>query len=115
VIYETPGGSTTQLNISYDHNGRNFHYLDTDLESNVATADPREALGVIEHHVRGIPQKRLAQVEKQVESWMGEGKSRSEVFAELNKLLTSAFLGGRITTGELKSGIQHAIKLKSEL
>ena len=114
VIYETPGGSTTQLNITYEHEKREFHYLDLGLESNVITADPREALQVIEHHVRSIPQKRLLAVENQVEAWMGEGKSRSEVFAELNKMLTTAFLGGRITTGELKSGIQHAIKLKSE-
>ena len=83
-------------------------------ESDVTTTDPREALQVIENHVNTIPQKRQDQVNHQVETWMEQGKSRSEVFAELNKLLQTAFLGGRITTGELKSGIQHAIKLKSQ-
>jgi hypothetical protein len=29
-------------------------------------------------------------------------------------MLQTAFLGGRITTTELKGGIQHAIKLKSQ-
>jgi len=114
VIYETPGGSTTQLNVSYDHAKRCFHYLDMNLESNVETTDPREALQVVEHHVRSIPEKRLAQVHKQVETWMEEGKSRSEVFAELNKMFTAAFLGGRVSTSELKAGIQYAVKLKSQ-
>ena len=114
VIYETPGGSTTQLNISYDHEDQSFHYLGEDLESDVTTTDPREALQVIENHVNEIPAKRQAGVNSQVEAWMEQGKSRSEVFAELNKLLQTAFLGGRITTGELKAGIQHAIRLKSQ-
>jgi len=114
IIYETPGGSTTQLNITYEHADGTFHYLDTDLEKSVITTDPREALHVIETHVKTIPQKRQAQVDSQVDAWMGAGKSKREVFGELNKLLQTAFLGGRITTAELKAAIQYAIKLKAE-
>ena len=41
--------------------------------------------------------------------WVGEGKTRSHVFAELNRLLQAEFLGGRINTTELKQAIQYAI------
>ena len=44
---------------------------------------------------------------------MSQGKSRSEVFAELNKLLQNEFIGGRLTNAELKGAIQYAIKVKS--
>lgn len=115
VIYETPGGSTTQLNITYHHDDHTFTYLDADLGSQLTTDDPREALHAVEHHVRQIPEKRRAQLSSQVNAWMDEGKSKREVFSELNKLLQEQFLGGRITTGELKAGIQHAIKLKAEV
>lgn len=115
VIYETPGGSTTQLNVTYHHGDHTFTYLDTDLGDQITTTDPREALHAVEHHVREIPDKRQAQLSSQVDAWMDEGKSKREVFSELNKLLQEQFLGGRITTGELKAGIQHAIKLRAEV
>lgn len=115
VIYETPGGSTTQLNITYHHHDQTFSYLDADLGDQLTTTDAREALHAVEHHVREIPAKRQAQLSSQVDAWMDEGKSKREVFSELNKLLQEQFLGGRITTGELKAGIQHAIKLRAEV
>lgn len=114
IIYETPGGSTTQLNITYNHEDRTFSYLDVGLGGNIATSDGRECLQAIHTHVRGIPAKRQAQLDAQVDTWMDEGKSKREVFAELNKLLQEQFLGGRITTNELKAGIQHAIRLRTQ-
>lgn len=114
VIYETPGGSTTQLNVTYEHRDGTFHYLDSDLRDIVVTTDPKEALAALVRHVDTIPAKRLAQVDRQVETWMGQGKSKREVFGELNKLFQAEFLGGRLSTSELKAGIQHAIKLKAQ-
>jgi hypothetical protein len=113
IIYETPGGSTTQLNITYSNVDKLFTYLDSDLGDQVQTLDPREALRMIGEHVAQIPAKRQAALDKQVDDWMGEGRSKREVFAELNKLLQNEFLGGRVTTNELKAAIQHAIKVKT--
>lgn len=114
IIYETPGGSTTQLNITYNHQDGSFTYLDSELGDCVITHDGRDALEVIHAHVVEIPTKRQDALNRQVDAWMGEGKTSSEVFAELNKLLTNEFLGGRVTTMELKSAIQHAIKRKAQ-
>lgn len=110
VIYETPGGSTTQINVTYNHVTGEFSYLDSDLESTIVTKDPEQVYTYIEEHMRLIPGKRLAQIEKTIDSWVSQGKGRSEIFAELNKLLQTEFLGGRVNNNELKHGIQHLVK-----
>lgn len=110
VIYETPGGSTTQLNISFNHLTGEFTYLDQDLERQVTTPNPRQVLRYIEDHMREIPGKRLVQIEKTIDDWVQQGKGRSEIFAELNKLLQTEFLGGRVNNNELKHGIQHLVR-----
>jgi len=112
IIYETPGGSTTQLNVSFSCGEQAYSYLDGGLGDYVETPSGREVLEFIHEHVEEIPGKRADQLKAQVDIWMEEGKSRQEVFAKLNKLLHEEFLGGRITTGELKIAIQHAIKTK---
>jgi hypothetical protein len=110
VIYEVPGGSTTQINITYNHETGEFSYLDADLEDSVVTRDPDQVFDFIENHVRTIPAKRLQQIENTVAEWISQGKGRSEIFAELNKLLQTEFLGGRVTNKELKHGIQYLVK-----
>lgn len=110
VIYETPGGSTTQLNFTFNHVTGEFSYLDMDLESTLTTKDPAEVLAYIEDHMRQIPGKRLVQIEKTIDDWVSQGKGRSEIFAELNKLLQTEFLGGRVNNNELKHGIQHLVR-----
>ncbi len=110
IIYETPGGSTTQLNVTYDPQTKSFSYLSADLECKVESCDPVEVLHAVEEHVRTIPGKRERQLQEQIGLWVEQGMSRSELFAQLNKLLQAEFLGGRITTGELQRGIQYAIK-----
>jgi hypothetical protein len=110
VIYETPGGSTTQINVAFNHLTGEFTYLDEDLESQVLCTDPDEVLRYVENHMRQIPGKRLVQIEKTIDSWVSQGKGRSEIFAELNKLLQTEFLGGRVNNNELKHGIQHLVR-----
>lgn len=110
VIYETPGGSTTQINITFNHLTGEFTYLDEDLESQVVTKDPEQVIRYVENHMREIPGKRLVQIEKTIDSWVMQGKGRSEIFAELNKLLQTEFLGGRVNNNELKHGIQHLVR-----
>lgn len=110
VIYETPGGSTTQINVTYNHLSGEFSYLDEDLEKHIHTSNAEEVLAYIESHMRAIPGKRLAQLEKTIDMWLQEGKARHEIFAELNKLLQTEFLGGRVNIQELKHGIRHLMK-----
>ncbi len=110
VIYETPGGSTTQINITFDGVTGEYSYLDRDLEDHITSRDPDEVIAAIEEVVTEIPRKRSRQLLRQLDAWMEMGKGRHEIFSELNKLLQTEFLGGRITTHELKEGIQYVVK-----
>jgi hypothetical protein len=110
VIYETPGGSTVQINVT--HEDGEFSYLDPSDGSRIATTDPHPPLQMIAHEVREIPERRLARLREQVESWCAQGLCQRDMFAEMNKLLQSDFLGGSITQRELKLGIKHAIDMR---
>lgn len=110
VVYETPGGSTTQINIVYDRENRMFSYLSEDLDKTVTSDDPHEVVQMVERHADSIPQKRLQALMNTIDIWLSEGKSRREMFGEMNKLLQSEFLGGKITNDELKAGIQHIVR-----
>jgi len=110
VVYETPGGSTTQINVTYDERTGTFSYLDKDLKDTVTTQDPEQVMAMIREHADAIPAKRLEALYSQIDAWMAEGKTRREMFSEMNKLLQTEFLGGRIANEELKAGIQHIVR-----
>ncbi len=110
VVYETPGGSTTQINITYDESEGTFSYLSDDLDETVVCGDPLEVVAMVRRHAQRIPEKRMHALFDAIDIWMSEGKSRREMFSEMNKLLQNEFLGGRITTEELKAGIQHIVR-----
>jgi len=110
IVYETPGGSTTQINIVYDSEEKTFSYLSDDLDSTVTSSDPHEVVQMVKRHADSIPAKRMDALKKTIDIWLEEGKSRSEMFSEMNKLLQNEFLGGQLTSDELKAGIQHIVK-----
>ena len=69
---------------------------------------------MIANEVRAIPQRRIRSLQEQIEGWCEEGKCQRELFAEMNKLLQSDFIGGSITQRELKLGIKHALELRRD-
>jgi hypothetical protein len=109
VVYETPGGSTTQINIVYDTEEQTFSYLSDDLDETVVSDDPHEVVEMVQRHADSIPEKRMNALRNTIDIWLQEGKSRSEMFSEMNKLLQNEFLGGKITNDELKAGIQYIV------
>lgn len=114
VVYETPGGSTTQINITYDENTATFSFLSADLEGTVTSQRPERVLAMLQEHTQSIPDKRLRALCAQIDAWLAEGKTKRELFGEMNKLLQAEFLGGRITIEELKAGIQHIVREHSK-
>jgi len=112
VIYETPGGSTVQINVAYEDG--EFWYLHPKTEEKVTTAHPDKPLHMIAEEVRQIPERRLVRLRAQVDAWCGKGMDTRELFAELNKILQSDFLGGAMTQRELKLGIKHAMGLRRQ-
>jgi len=113
LIYETPGGSTAQLNITYDHARGDFAYLDERGGGRIVVRDPQEVLKYLAAHINAIPPKRLAALFRQVDAWVDEGMAMGAMFSELNNLIQLEFVGGRITQEELKEGIKHAYERRT--
>jgi hypothetical protein len=110
IIYEIPGGSTCQLNIDYNHAADRFSFLDPETCTRIDTEDLHVVMRLIESEVTAIPTKREDSLFTHVESLTRGGMRRSDIFAELNKLLQGEFLGGRINNRELKSAVQHVVR-----
>lgn len=111
VVYELPGGSTNQINVSYNHATSRFSFLGLDADAEQVSADPQQAMTMLEQAIREIPQRRLQRLYEDIERWFGEGKTSHEMFQEINSLLQTDFKGGSLTHQELKAGINHVLKL----
>jgi hypothetical protein len=111
VVYETPGGSTAQVNIACDHAEGTFTYLDRGLETRKVSTHGDEVMRMLQDEIQAIPGKRMSILREQIRRWVTEGASRRQVFGEMNKLLQSEFIGGKITNAELRNGIKYAIEL----
>ena len=111
VVYELPGGSTNQINISYNHATARFSFLGLDADTEHVSADPRQALEMLEQAVQEIPQRRLQRLCEDIDRWFGEGKTSHEMFQEINSLMQTDFKGGSLTHQELKAGIAHVLQI----
>lgn len=109
IVYEMPGSSTNQLNITVDEMEGELVFVDGENERR--TKDLKEAIQFVEEAVRSIPERRLERLRKTVRRWAGQGRSRAEVLAELNRLLRADLIGGTITHHELKATIQYCLQL----
>lgn len=111
IVYETPGSSTNQLNITVDETSGILTFIDGELERRTEIVS--EAVQFVEEAVRSIPERRLERLRETVRRWVGQGRSRAEVLAELNRLLRADLIGGTITHHELKATIQYCLQLFS--
>ncbi len=111
IVYETPGSSTNQLNITVDEAEGILTFVDGEVERR--TNNVNEAIQFVEGTIRDIPERRLERLRETVRKWAGQGRSRAEVLAELNKLLRADLIGGTITHHELKETIQYCLRLFS--
>ena len=105
--YESPGGSTDQINVAFDHKGGLFHI--TNEHGDEVTPDPEVVANAVMLRVEAIPAKRAATLRRCVNEWLGEGRSRGQMFVEANRLLQSGFRGGSITHEELKDVIRYIV------
>ncbi|MCS7263512.1 MAG: hypothetical protein NZ805_01615 [Armatimonadetes bacterium] len=111
IVYETPGSSTNQLNITVDESKGAMTFIDGEAERQ--TKEISEVVLFVEEAVRSIPERRLERLRETVRRWAGQGRSRAEVLAELNRLLRADLIGGTITHHELKATIQYCLQLFS--
>jgi len=108
LVYETPGGSTDQINVAFDHNSGLFYV--TGEEGDHCVSNAEEAQRLVLSRVEAIPAKRAERLRRCVEEWLEQGRSRGQMFAEANRPLQLGFSGGSITHEELKAVIRYIVE-----
>jgi hypothetical protein len=109
IVYETPGGSTDQINVSFDHSRGCFSVLDDD-GAEFETAAPEEVLVCIRPRVLGIPAKRLTHLRDEIKRQMDSGTPPAGVVGHLNRLMNSELRGGTITHLEMRDAMTFAVQ-----
>ncbi len=108
IVYETPGGSTDQINVVYEHHTGTFHMVQEHEE--FTDHNPERVLESIRRRINAIPRKRQRRLREQVDRWLNEGRSRGQMFAEVNRLLQSGLRGGSITAAEMRDVVRYIVR-----
>jgi hypothetical protein len=108
LVYETPGGSTDQINVSFHHGTCAFSLIDHSDE--VTTDSVDVVLKIIMPRVSGIPEKRLDSLKAEIRREIDGGKDTAGLYGHLNRILQSEFKGGKITHIEMRDAITYAVK-----
>jgi hypothetical protein len=109
IVYETPGGSTDQINVSFNHSSAHFSVLD-DEGAEYETAAPVEVLTCIRPRVLRIPEKRLDHLRDEIKRQMDSGTPPAGVVGHLNRLMNSELRGGTITHLEMRDAMTFAVQ-----
>jgi hypothetical protein len=111
LVYELPGGSSSQINIAYHPADNTLRVLSADTGEEQVCRDVDSALSLVRETIERIPERRLRRLRDDIERWFGEGKTSHEIFLEINRLLQTDFKGGTLTHPELKAGIAYVLEL----
>lgn len=110
IVYEVPGGSTNQINITYYERARQFSYLKLDSHDECYTASLDEVLRMVRDAIERIPAIRKARLLEDIDRWAEMGLAQKDLFQKMNGLLQIDDLrGGTITMQEMKFGISHIL------
>lgn len=109
IVYETPGGSTDQINISFNSGSGIFALLadENSSEQDFDSYDP--VIPLVMKRVDIIPRKRFLMLRDEIDRWMDQGLTMSQIVANMNKILQSEFKGGSITHTELKEAMKYVM------
>ena len=109
LVYETPGGSTDQINVSFCHERQTFVLVE-DSAGEYETGSVPEVLERIKPRVEGIPQKRRTTLESEIRRLLESGTSPTGIFPQINRIMQSEFKGGTITHLELRDAMMFAVQ-----
>ena len=109
LVYETPGGSTDQINISFDHCRGCFAILD-DMGAEYETACSEEVLSLMQPRIEGIPEKRRTHLRDDIKRQLDTGMPAAGVVGHLNRLMNSELRGGTITHLEMRDAMTFAVQ-----
>jgi hypothetical protein len=108
LVYETPGGSTDQINISYHHSLGIFSLIDVDA-GEVTVDTPEEVIELIRPRVAGIPDKRKETLRSEIRRQVDGGTNHGGLCGALNRMMQTELRGGGITLDEMKDAMTFAV------
>ncbi len=114
IIYETPGGSTNQINVEYQPETGQYSMPNPEADGDTASTDEAAVLALIRTHIDQIPEKRRERLCAFIDSYVEEGRPRSWIFGRLNELLYQDLKGGRVTHGELADACRYVVEHTGE-
>jgi hypothetical protein len=116
IVYETPGGSTDQINVSFHHDTGKFSLIadEPEVAGEYLTESIEDALEQIRPRMVGIPEKRREHLRAEIRRKLEAGESPMSLVGHLNRLLTSEFRGGRVTHLELRDAMTFAVKYSKD-
>jgi hypothetical protein len=116
IVYETPGGSTDQINVSFQHDTGQFSLIADDAEcaGEYLTGSIDHVLEQIRPRIVGVPEKRRNHLRDEIRRKIEAGESRMALVGHLNRLLTSEFKGGRVTHLEMRDAMTFAVQYSKD-
>jgi hypothetical protein len=115
LVYETPGGSTDQINISFHHQRCHFALVDVEFEDGeFTTACIDSLMERIRARVQSIPQKRREHLQGEIRRQLDSGMTTAGVVGHLNRMMNSGLHGGKMTHLEMRDAMTFAVKYLSE-
>lgn len=110
IVYEVPGGSTNQINITYYESSKMFSYLGLEAQEEQCTSSLDDVLRMVATAVERIPAIRKRRLLEDIDRWAAQGLGQRDLFQKMNGLLQIEDLrGGTITMQEMKAGIAHIL------
>jgi hypothetical protein len=109
LVYETPGGSTDQINITYYHDSSTFVLVDA-AEGELSTPSIDTVLETIRPRVSGIPGRRREALFDEIRRQIDAGSNTAGVVGHLNRMMQSGLRGGTITLPEMKDAMTFAVQ-----
>jgi len=110
IVYEVPGGSTNQINVTFHESGNKYSYIDVDTHDEVFTENIDDIISFIIKLVLTIPTIRVSRLQEDIDRWYAMGMCQKDLFQKMTKLLQIEDLrGGTITMHEMKAGIAYIL------
>jgi len=110
LVYETPGGSTDQINITFHHRSGQFCLVDAS-RGEVSTEDLDAVVEAVMGRIRDIPERRRETLRAEIRRFVDGGNTNTAgLVMKINREMQSTFKGGTITHIELKDALTYAVQ-----
>lgn len=111
LVYETPGGSTDQINTTFHQTTRQYSLIDIECDcGEFTTGSLDELMGRIRVRVAAIPEKRIEHLRGEIRRQLDSGMTTAGVVGHLNRMMNSGLRGGTMTHLEMRDAMSYAVK-----